>query len=140
MATKDSKDPQVNSPKNSKAQEKKSPKQLSLGEFLSAAADSSEGGDKAPKKRPYFLFQESGLVVPFWAIVSFEKVERLFSSTGGDGPRWRYGIVLNRGIEVSPNMPFGEHTLYWTRASIRDDKFNALVAAMEEHNYEFNKI
>ena len=97
-----------------------------------------EDGEKKPKKRPYLHFKEFGLVIPFWAIVSVEKKEEMVQKRGKY--EWVYAIVLNMGIESSPNMPFGEHTLYYNTPDVRDAKFNALIKTLAENNYELNEI
>lgn len=97
-----------------------------------------EGEEKKPKKRPYLHFKEFGLIIPYWAIVSVEKKEEMVKR--GGKYVWVFEIVLNMGIESSPNMPFGEHTLMYETAELRDAKFEALVSAMQERNYEFNEI
>ncbi len=123
------------SPKKGETQEKSAKKSVSLEALLAAAEEEAE---KKPKKRPYLHFKDFGLVIPFWAIVSVEKNEqfRLRNSK----TILMYEIVFNRGVESSPNMPFGEHTLSWEREEVRDAKFDALVKTLAEHNYEMNEI
>ena len=121
--------------KKPQAQEKSTKSQDLLATLLGMSA---EDGEKKPKKRPYLHFKEFGLVIPFWAIVSVEKKEEMVQKRGKY--EWVYAIVLNMGIESSPNMPFGEHTLYYNTPDVRDAKFNALVKTLGEHNYELNEI
>ena len=124
------------SPKKTETQEKSTKKSVSLETLLAAAM--GEDGEKKPKKRPYLHFKEFGLVIPFWAIVSVEKNEQL--RTIHSRLQWMYEIIINRGMESSPNMPFGEHTLSWEKEEIRDAKFDVLTKTLAEHNYELNEI
>lgn len=124
------------SPKKNQAQEKSSNSKDLLG-MLMGLADGGEG-EKKPKKRPYLHFKETGLIIPFWAIVSVEKQEEFIYKSGKYV--LAYEIVLNRGVVSSPNMPFGEHTLYYENEKVRDAKHAALVEAMKDHNYEFSEI
>lgn len=124
------------SPKKNQTQEKSSNSKDLLGMLMGLAG--GEDGEKKPKKRPYLHFKETGLVIPFWAVVSVEKQEE-FVHKGGKYVL-AHEIVLNRGVVSSPNMPFGEHTLYYENESVRDAKHAALVEAMKDHNYEFSEI
>lgn len=124
------------SPKKNQAQEK-SPNSNDLLGMLMGLADGGEG-EKKPKKRPYFHFKDTGLIIPFWAIVSVEKQEEFIRKSGKYV--LAYEIVLNRGVVSSPNMPFGEHTLCYENESVRDAKHAVLVEAMKDHNYEFSEI
>lgn len=123
------------SPKKTETQEKSTKKSVSLETLLAAMG---EDGEKKPKKRPYLHFKEFGLVIPFWAIVSVEKNEQM--RTIHNRLQWMYEIIINRGVESSPNMPFGERTLSWEKEEIRDAKFDALIKTLGEHNYELNEI
>lgn len=125
------------SPKKTETQEKSPKKSVSLDALL-AAAMGEDGEGKKPKKRPYLHFKEFGLVIPFWAIVSVEKNERM--RTVHNGLHWMYEIIINRGVESSPNMPFGERALSWNNEEVRDAKFEALVKTLADHNYEMNEI
>ena len=124
------------SPKKTETQEKSTKKSVSLETLLAAAM--GEDGEKKPKKRPYLHFKEFGLVIPFWAIVSVEKSQEMVQRSGKYV--WVHEIIINRGMESSPNMPFGERTLSWGKEEIRDAKFDALVKTLAEHNYELNEI
>lgn len=124
------------SPKKTETQEKSTKKSVSLETLLAAAM--GEDGEKKPKKRPYLHFKEFGLVIPFWAIVSVEKSQEMVQRSGKYV--WMHEIIINRGVESSPNMPFGERTLGWEKEEIRDAKFDALVKTLGEHNYELNEI
>ena len=126
----------IESPKKMETQEKSPKNSVSLETLLSAAM--GEDGEKKPKKRPYLHFKEFGLVIPFWAIVSVEKNEQL--RTIHNRTQWEYEIIINRGVESSPNMPFGEHALSWNKEELRDAKFDALIKVLAEHNYELNEI
>ena len=121
--------------KKSQAQEK-TPKSQDLLATLMGLNNADE--EKKPKKRPYLHFKEFGLVIPFWAIVSVEKKEEMVQKRGMCV--WVYAIVLNMGIESSPNMPFGERVLAYDKEEIRDAKFDALTKTLGEHNYELNEI
>lgn len=132
----DKKTVKVDFTKKPQAQEKSTKSQDLLATLLGMSA---EDGEKKPKKRPYLLFKEFGLVIPFWAIVSVEKKEEMVRKSNGH-LEWVYAIVLNMGIESSPNMPFGEHTLYYNNLETREVKFNALIKTLGEHNYELNEI
>lgn len=123
------------SPKKNQTQEKSPNSKDLLGMLMGLSGGDEE---KKPKKRPYLHFKETGLVIPFWAVVSVEKQEE-FVQKGGKYVLV-HEIVLNRGVVSSPNMPFGEHTLCWEKEEIRDAKHAALVKAMAEHNYEFSEI
>lgn len=139
MKTEDNKKPSPKkdkSPKKNQTQEK-SPKPQDLLATLMGLNNAD--GEKKPKKRPYLHFKEFGLVIPFWAIVSVEKKEEMVRRNNGKF-EWVYAIVLNMGVESSPNMPFGEHVLYYNTPDVRDAKFNALVKTLGEHNYELNEI
>lgn len=124
------------SPKKTETQEKSTKKSVSLEALLAAAM--GEDGGKKPKKRPYLHFKEFGLVIPFWAIVSVEKSQEMVQRSGKYV--WMHEIIINRGMESSPNMPFGERTLSWEKEEIRDAKFDALTKTLGEHNYELNEI
>lgn len=121
--------------KKSQAQEK-SPKSQDLLATLMGLNNADE--EKKPKKRPYLHFKEFGLVIPFWAIVSVEKKEEMVQRSGKYV--WVHEIIINRGMESGPNMPFGERVLYYNTPDVRDAKFNALVKTLGEHNYELNEI
>ena len=123
-------------PKKTETQEKSTKKSVSFETLL--AATMGEDGEKKPKKRPYLHFKEFGLVIPFWAIVSVEKSQEMVQRSGKYV--WVHEIIINRGVESSPNMPFGEHTLSWEKEEIRDAKFDALTKTLGEHNYELNEI
>lgn len=121
--------------KKSQTQSKSSKPQDIIAALLGGTA---EDGEKKPKKRPYLHFKEFGLVIPFWAIVSVEKNEQFVQRSGK--MVLMYNIILNRGIESSPNMPFGEKTLGYEKEEIRDAKFDALIKTLAENNYELNEI
>ena len=106
-------------------------------DFLAALLGGEE--EKKPKKRPYLHFKDFGLVIPFWAIVSVEKAEEFRHSNIGT-LRHCYELIINRGIESSPNMPFGERVLCYETVELRDAKHAALIEALKEHNYEFSDI
>ena len=125
-----------NSPKKTETQKNSSKPQDIIAAML--GGNTVEGEEKKPKKRPYLHFKEFGLIIPYWAIVSVEKKEEMVKRGGKYG--WVFEIVLNMGIESSPNMPFGEHKLIYDTAELRDAKFEALVSSMQEDNYEFNEI
>lgn len=124
------------SPKKTETQEKSTKKSVSLETLLAAAM--GEDGEKKPKKRPYLHFKEFGLVIPFWAIVSVEKSQEMVLRSGKYV--WVHEIIINRGMESSPNMPFGERVLAYEKEEIRDAKFDALTKTLREHNYELNEI
>ena len=128
------------SPKKTETQEKNTKNQENLGNLFKAiiAGQVSEDGEKKPKKRPYLHFKEFGLVIPFWAIVSVEKSQEMVHRSGKYV--WVHEIIINRGIESSPNMPFGERVLAYEKEEIRDAKFDALTKTLGEHNYELNEI
>lgn len=121
-----------NSTKETKTQSKSKLSQ----DFLAALL----GGDekKKPKKRPYLHFTDTGLIIPFWAIVSVKKREELVQRSGHYV--WTYELVINKGVESSPNMPFGEEVLSYETEDLRDAKHRALIEAMKDHNYEFSDI
>ena len=125
----------VNFTKKSQTQSKSYKPQDIIAALLGGTV---EDGEKKPKKRPYLHFKEFGLVIPFWAIVSVEKNEQM--RTVHNRLHWMYEIIINRGIESSPNMPFGEKTLGYEKEEIRDAKFDALIKTLAEHNYELNEI
>ncbi len=123
------------SPKKTETQEKSTKKSVSLETLLAAAAEDAE---KKPKKRPYFYLEDFGLIIPYWGIVSVEKTYEWGKIDGKT--QMVYGLVINQGIESSPNMPFGERKTIYANQAVRDSKFDAIMAAMEKHNYEFSKI
>ena len=131
----DKKTVKVDFTKKPQAQEKTSKSQDLLATLLGMSA---EDGEKKPKKRPYLHFKEFGLVIPFWAIVSVEKSQEMVRRSGKYV--WVHEIIINRGIESSPNMPFGERVLAYDKEEIRDAKFDALTKTLGEHNYELNEI
>ena len=124
------------SPKKNQTQEKSPNSKDLLGMLMGLAG--GEDGEKKPKKRPYLHFKDTGLVIPFWAVVSVEKQDE-FVYKGGKYVLV-HEIILNRGVVSSPNMPFGEHTLCYENEKVRDDKHAAVVEAMKDHNYEFSEI
>lgn len=124
------------SPKKKETQEKSTKKSVSLETLLGLAT--GEDGEKKPKKRPYFYVKDFGLIMPFWAVVSLEKSCEL--KQVGTRMVWYHEIIINRGIESSPNMPFGEHVLFWENEAVRDAKFDAIREAMKDHNYEFSEV
>ena len=137
MSTKDTKDPKgAKSTKENIAQGKNSDKSKTLGDLLSEAVE--EGDEKKPKKRPYFYFPETGLVFPFWAVVSIEADDPCVVKTTHTS--WSHGIVINRGIESGPNMPFGEHSIYWESVEVRDKKLARMRELMTAHGYEINEV
>lgn len=119
-------------------QEKQTQRNSGKSKDLLAAMLQAADEDKKPKKRPYLHFKEFGLVIPFWAIVSVEKDCEMVQRCGKYV--WMYEIILNRGIESSPNMPFGEHKLTWDSMDVCNAKFDALIKTLVEHNYELNEI
>lgn len=123
------------SPKKTETQEKSTKKSVSLETLLSAVAEDAE---KKPKKRPYFYLEDFGLIIPYWGIVSVEKTYEWGKINGKT--QMVYGLVINQGIESSPNMPFGERKTVYANQAVRDIKFDAIMAAMEKHNYEFSRI
>lgn len=131
----DKKTVKVDFTKKPQAQEKTSKSQDLLATLLGMSAEESE---KKPKKRPYLHFKEFGLVIPFWAIVSVEKSQEMVQRSGKYV--WVHEIIINRGIESSPNMPFGERVLAYDKEEIRDAKFDVLTKTLGEHNYELNEI
>ena len=124
------------SPKKTETQEKSTKKSVSLETFLAAAM--GEDGKKKPKKRPYFYLEDFGLIIPYWGIISVEKTYEWGRVDGKTA--MVYGLVINQGIESSPNMPFGERKTVYANQAVRDSKFDAIMAAMEKHNYEFSRI
>lgn len=121
--------------KKTETQEKSNKSQDIIAAMLGGT---ETGEEKKPRKRPYLHFKEFGLIIPCWAIVSVEKNEQfrtIYSNT-----YLMYEIVINRGLESSPNMPFGERALSWRNESVRDAKFEALVKTLVDHNYEMNEI
>ena len=131
MATKDTKE---KSTKKNQTQEKSTKGLDLLAELL-------QEGEKKPKKRPYFYFEEAGIVVAFWSIISIEKCMEYFQRIPGTTHSgWVFGIVINQGIESSPNLPFGERKIFYATEQERDERLKALLDAMEAHNYELNKV
>ena len=128
--------PGKKSPKKNQTQEKSTKKSVSLETLLAAAM--GEDGEKKPKKRPYFYFEDFGLIIPYWGIISVEKTYEWGRINGKT--QMVYGLVINQGIESSPNMPFGERKTIYADQAVRDAKFDAILKAMEEHNYEFSRI
>lgn len=108
---------------------------------LDLLAELLQDGEKKPKKRPYFYFEEAGIVVAFWSIISIEKCMEYFQRIHGTTHSgWLFGIVINQGIESSPNLPFGERKIFYATEQERDERLKVLLDAMEAHNYELNKV
>jgi chaperonin GroEL (HSP60 family) len=133
MTTKDTKG---KSPKKTETQKKSTKEQENLGDALAQALFGET--EKKPKKRPYFYLEDFGLIIPYWGIISVEKTYEWGRINGKT--QMVYGLIINQGIESSPNMPFGERKTVYANQEVRDSKFNAIVKAMEEHNYEFSRI
>lgn len=126
----------TNSSKKTETQGKSTANSVSLETLLGLAA--GEDGEKKPKKRPYFYLEDFGLIIPYWGIVSVEKTYEWGRVDGKT--QMVYGLIINQGIESSPNMPFGERKTVYANQAVRDSKFDAIMAAMEKHNYEFSRI
>ena len=60
MAIKDTKEKSI----------KKNQTQTKSIQGLDLLAELLQEGEKKPKKRPYFYFEEAGIVVAFWSIIS----------------------------------------------------------------------
>ena len=121
--------------KKNETQKKSTKEQENLGDALAQALFGET--QKKPKKRPYFYLEDFGLIIPYWGIVSVEKTCEWGRIDGKT--QMVYGLVINQGIESSPNMPFGERKTIYANQGVRDGKFDAIMAAMEEHNAKMEK-
>ena len=124
------------SSKKMETQKKTTKEQENLGDTLAQALFGEQ--EKKPKKRPYFYLEDFGLIIPYWGIISVEKTYEWGKINGQT--QMVYGLVINQGIESSPNMPFGERKVVYANKDVRDSKFFAIMEAMEKHNYEFSRI
>lgn len=87
-----------------------------------------DGGEGKPKpKKPVFYFQDMGLVIPIWAVLTLEKsIDWVQKPT----THAIYGIVINRGMEPSQNCPIGEKSMWFEKQEIMEQKFEAIVREM----------
>ena len=85
-------------------------------------------GEKPKPKKPVFYFQEIGLVMPIWGLLTLEK-EMRWEEKPKQHPV--YCIVINRGMEPSQNCPIGEKCIIYEKENIRDKSYDEIVNAME---------
>lgn len=85
-------------------------------------------GEKPKPKKPVFYFQEIGLVMPIWGLLTLEK-EMRWEEKPKQHPV--YCIVINRGMEPSQNCPIGEKCITYEKENIRDKSYGEIVNAME---------
>ena len=95
------------------------------------------GGVKPKPKKPVFYFQDAGLVIPIWAVLTLEK-----SITWVQKPTVHpmYGIVINKGMEPSQSCPIGEKSMWYEKEEIAEQKFNLLVEEMNSTAFKVIKV
>lgn len=91
-------------------------------------ADTEDSQEQRPKKN-MVLFNQDGLLVPLWSILTIQK-----DMNFGGNKNQRYCLVINKGIEQSPTTPIGEHTFYYSTEKALTDVFDALLGIMQETN------
>ena len=95
------------------------------------------GGAKPKPKKPVFYFQDAGLVIPIWAVLTLEK-----SITWVSKPTVHpmYGIVINKGMEPSQSCPIGEKSMWYEKEEIMEAKFALLVNEMNSTAFKVIKV
>lgn len=94
-------------------------------------------GTKKPKKRPMLYFADAGLVMPPWALVTIE-LDTMFVERPKAG--FKYGIVINRGMESSPGNPVGEKSVWYDTPELAQSKLELIMEQMKTLNYEFTTL
>lgn len=95
------------------------------------------GGAKPKPKKPVFYFEDAGLVIPIWAVLTLEK-----SIMYVDKPTTHpmYGIVINKGMELSQSFPIGEKAIWYEKEEIMKAKFEELVNEMNSTAFKVIKV
>ena len=106
------------------------------GEALAMLGLGGGGAKRRPKKRGCY-FQDAGLVIPIWAVLTLEK-----SVTWVHKPTVHpmYGIVINRGMEPSQSCPIGEKSMWYEKEEIMEAKFALLVNEMNSTAFKVIKV
>lgn len=96
-------------------------------ETLAMLGLGSDGEEKPRPKKPVFHFRDAGIVVPVWAVMTLEK-----SIQWVEKPRTHpiYGIVINRGLDPTPQCPIGEKSMWYEKEEVRDRAFDAMLGEM----------
>lgn len=94
-------------------------------------------GTKKPKKRPMLHFADAGLIMPPWALVTIE-LDTMFVERPKAG--FKYGIVINRGMESSPGNPVGEKSVWYDTPELAKSKLDVIMEQMKALNYEFTTL
>lgn len=103
-------------------------------ETLTMLGLGSDGGEGKPKpKKPVFHFRDAGLVVPVWAVMTLEK-----SVSWVEKPTTHpiYGIVINRGLDPTPQCPIGEKSMWYEKEEVRDRAFDAMLGEMSSSAFK----
>ena len=95
------------------------------------------GGAKPKPKKPVFYFQDAGLVIPIWAVLTLER-SIMWVQTPTVHPM--YGIVINKGMEPSQSCPIGEKSMWYEKEEIAEQKFNLLVEEMNSTAFKVIKV
>lgn len=94
--------------------------------------------DKEEKKqRTMLYFNEIGLLMPAWALLTIEKTETYLENQRN--PRFVYGIVINRGIEQDQRCPVGEKVINYEKIEVRDKAFERILGVLINDN-DYNVI
>lgn len=92
------------------------------------------GEEEKPKpKKPVFHFQRAGLVIPVWAVLTLEKSVEWTSK-----PKTHpiYGIIINRGLDPTPQCPTGEKSMWYEKEEVRDKAFDAMLKEMSSSAFK----
>lgn len=95
------------------------------------------GGAKPKPKKPVFYFQDAGLVIPIWAVLTLEK-SMMYVEKPKSHPM--YGIVINRGMEPSQNCPIGEKSMWYEKEETMEAKFKLLISEMNSTAFKVIKV
>ena len=85
------------------------------------------GGAKPKPKKPVFYFQDAGLVIPIWAVLTLEKDVKWEEKPKAHPV---YGIVINRGMEPSQMCSIGEKAMWYEKEELRDSAYEAIIGEM----------
>ena len=93
----------------------------------------SSDDDDEKKIRTMIRLEDFDITLSIWAIESIEKKSRFMETPR---PRWQFGIVINAGIEPSMRFPKVDVGAWYEKESLRDQKYDELLARLETYGFK----
>lgn len=93
----------------------------------------SSDDEDEQKIRTMIRLEDFDITLSIWAIESIEKKSRFMETPR---PRWQFGIVINAGIEPSMRFPKVDVGAWYEKESLRDQKYDELLARLETYGFK----